>query len=352
METLIHDKLRRRKTFSDHCSKCYVLGTSFEHYRAWIMWTKETKTTRISGMVFHKHKYITNPDVTPEDRFIAEMDRMSQELEENPLEHLSNTKLEQLTTLDNILKQKSAYKNECGLPASHRLPTPPLFYRPHVPPLTPPRVPNATENTSQPPRVKPNRKLPSDAVPANRIKKPPRVGPSQRSAILVELVRQEEAETLLDDRPAHRTISGTVAQEAMFGCADRMKLNMSPIKRAGRKFPIETINTFLNEETGELMEYRKVMKNPKYRRLYEPEYSKELGRIAQVIPGQEKGADTSFFVDKGRVPVDRWRDITYGRVVVNCRPKQTTLTESSSDSAETEYTSHGTVSNQRWTCSQ
>ena len=72
---------------------------------------KETKTTWISGMVFHKHKYITNHDVAPEDRVIAEMDTMSQELKGNPPEHLSNTTLEQVTTLGNILKQKIAYKN-------------------------------------------------------------------------------------------------------------------------------------------------------------------------------------------------------------------------------------------------
>ena len=37
METLVHGKPRRRKTFAEHCSKGYVLGTSFEHYFAWEM---------------------------------------------------------------------------------------------------------------------------------------------------------------------------------------------------------------------------------------------------------------------------------------------------------------------------
>ena len=77
METLVHDKPRLRKTFAEHCSKVHVLVTSFEHYRAWIMWMKETKNTRISGSVLHKHKYITNLDVKPEYRFIAAMDSMS-----------------------------------------------------------------------------------------------------------------------------------------------------------------------------------------------------------------------------------------------------------------------------------
>ena len=73
------------------------------------MWKKETKTTRILGTVFHKHNYITNHDVTPEDRVIAAMDRMSHEPKENPPEHLIKTTLEQLTTLGNILKQKINY---------------------------------------------------------------------------------------------------------------------------------------------------------------------------------------------------------------------------------------------------
>ena len=52
METLVHDKPRRRKTFTKHCSKGYVLGTSFEDYLSWIMCMKETKSTQVSGKVF------------------------------------------------------------------------------------------------------------------------------------------------------------------------------------------------------------------------------------------------------------------------------------------------------------
>ena len=70
------------------------------------------------------------------------------------------------------------------------------------------------------------------------------------------------------------------------------------------------------------MEYLQVMKNPKYRMLYETAYSKELGRLAQGMPGQAECTDTLFFVLKNRVPVDGWRDITYGRIVVKYRPEK------------------------------
>ena len=69
-----------------------------------------------------------------------------------------------------------------------------------------------------------------------------------------------------------------------------------------------------------MMEYRQVMKNPKYRSLYEKAYTKEIGRLAQGMPGLAGGTETIFFIDKGKVPPERWRDVTYGRIVVSYRP--------------------------------
>ena len=64
-----------------------------------------TKDTRVSGKVFHKHKYITNNDVTPEDRVIATMSKLSQEISGRACNnHLSNMTLDQLTRLGKILK--------------------------------------------------------------------------------------------------------------------------------------------------------------------------------------------------------------------------------------------------------
>ena len=40
------------------------------------------------------------------------------------------------------------------------------------------------------------------------------------------------------------------------------------------------------------MEYRGLMKNPKYRKLYAKSYTKELGCLAQGMPGQVEGTNT------------------------------------------------------------
>ena len=67
------------------------------------------------------------------------------------------------------------------------------------------------------------------------------------------------------------------------------------------------ISAVLDEDTGELMEYRGLMKNPKYRKLYAKLYTKELGRLAQGMPGQVEETNTIFFIPKKDVSLDCWR---------------------------------------------
>ena len=187
METLVHDKPRRKKTFSEHCSKGYVLGTSFEHYRAWEMWMTKSKDTRVSGKLFHKHKYITNHDVTPEDRVIAAMSELYQEISGRECKNrLSNTTLDQLTRLGEILKKRIEDGEEQdqktqqsivqtirrsariaagnGLPVPRKLSNPTVLFRPPAAAAAPPRVPTTASPTTYfesglptatPPRVQP-----------------------------------------------------------------------------------------------------------------------------------------------------------------------------------------------------
>ena len=80
-------------------------------------------------------------------------------------------------------------------------------------------------------------------------------------------------------RPAQTTQSKnhnfwSVAQEAMLTCATINQFQLSPRSIASRRFPVGMLNAVLNEETGELMEYRQVRKCPKYRKLYAKSYSK------------------------------------------------------------------------------
>ena len=82
------------------------------------------------------------------------------------------------------------------------------------------------------------------------------------------------------------------------------------------------LNAVLNNETGELMEYRHLVSNPKYRDTWKNAYGKELGRLAQGLPGIVQGTNTIVFIRRADVPPDRWKDTTYGRIVANFRPEK------------------------------
>ena len=80
---------------------------------------------------------------------------------------------------------------------------------------------------------------------------------------------------------------------------------MSPKHLASRCFPSDIPNAVLDNDTGELKEYRHLMKKPKYRNLCGNSYAKEIGRLAQGMPGQVTGNNTIFFINNKDVPADR-----------------------------------------------
>ena len=65
----------------------------------------------------------------------------------------------------------------------------------------------------------------------------------------------------------------------MLASANRTHLTVTPSQLARKKFPKEMLSTVLDEDTEELMEYRKLMNNTKYRPLYHDSYAKEIGPL-------------------------------------------------------------------------
>ena len=104
MEALVHDKPHRQKSFVQHCTKGFVLGTSTEHYRCWIVCTPISRSTPISAIVFFKYKYITNPTITPADAIIAATANLARVLmSNNAAVHLNSSQLADLTRLHKII---------------------------------------------------------------------------------------------------------------------------------------------------------------------------------------------------------------------------------------------------------
>jgi hypothetical protein len=105
MEALVHDKPHKCRTFAEHCTKAFFLGTSTKHYRCWKFWTPTTRATRISGAAFFKHKYLTNPSITLEDRVIAAAAHLKDTLEGIRSPQLQTSTLKSLGDLQDIFHE-------------------------------------------------------------------------------------------------------------------------------------------------------------------------------------------------------------------------------------------------------
>ena len=75
-------------------------------------------------------------------------------------------------------------------------------------------------------------------------------------------------------------------------------------------------NSVIDGETSELLEYRHLIKRPKYKEEWGTSFANEIGRLCQGIDGRAVGTDIMCFIDKSKVPRDRVKDVTYGKI--NC----------------------------------
>jgi hypothetical protein len=103
-----------------------------------------------------------------------------------------------------------------------------------------------------------------------------------------------------------------------------MEVMQKPIQAsslAQRKFPSKILNAVLDKDAGELMEMQQLLRNPKYFNLWGKSYTKELGRLAQGIPGN-KGTDTIVFIKYNEIPLNRRRNVTHGKTVVTYWPEK------------------------------
>eukprot|EP00957_Ditylum_brightwellii_P050937 3863339-Ditylum_brightwellii.AAC.1 len=82
------------------------------------------------------------------------------------------------------------------------------------------------------------------------------------------------------------------------------------------------VNAIVGEETERALEYRDSIKDPKYRDDWKHSFSNELGRLAQGLKRSINGTDTILFVRHDKIPEDRKRDATCGRIICDYRPQK------------------------------
>ncbi len=76
----MHESRDSRGAWAEQSIDGWYLGTSQEHYQCHIIHVKKTSCKRIPDTVFVKHKYITQPTLTPVDTVVKAIDDLTHAL--------------------------------------------------------------------------------------------------------------------------------------------------------------------------------------------------------------------------------------------------------------------------------
>jgi hypothetical protein len=81
--------------------------------------------------------------------------------------------------------------------------------------------------------------------------------------------------------------------------------------------------TVMDKDTGKLLNYRQLTKNPKYKKAWSLSAANKFGQLANGIRGHIKNpTNTIKFISQHEVPEDCRKDITHGQFVCSVRPEK------------------------------
>jgi hypothetical protein len=78
----VHENREQRETWAANSSDGWYLCTSPEHYRCHIIYSKSTRSKRVSNTVHFNYKDITEPTLMPEDTIVKAINDLTQALKE------------------------------------------------------------------------------------------------------------------------------------------------------------------------------------------------------------------------------------------------------------------------------
>ena len=160
---MIHKKTATRNSWDFRSKERWSIGTALDHYSCEQVIPCDTKAVTISDTVDFLHQYITAPTVTPSDRILDSINKLTGAIKETPIT-VYDAQLKAITALRDACHQWASPGTPENLPdliaprksfplrRSTRVSNPPV---PPTPPLPPPRVQTSPLQQWPAPRVEP-----------------------------------------------------------------------------------------------------------------------------------------------------------------------------------------------------
>ena len=317
----IHDKPGKRKTFGMNAMPAWYLGPCFKHYRTFRGIVPSTGGERLSDTVRFKHHAIAIPDLTPADRILEATRQLNDAIRQQP----RRAPMEEITAIE-LLREVLLGEQRVHLPPNsvqlrrtnqQIVPPPRIAMTPASASPTATPINNMSDKDNTLPVLIPNyasEDEDDDYEPTL----------SQRTLRSQRVMQRQRKST----EPNH--IAALAASETT--CIPDLTVQRRKFTRGYGHANLDLqmkewalqenfAGVVINEDTGEAMEYRHLIKHPKYKDVWETSLANEFGRLAQGIR-KIPGTDTIFFISKSEIPKDRRNGITYGRIVVAYKPNK------------------------------
>ena len=296
-----------RETWAAHTASGYYIGNAWDHYRCHEIYITDTKHSRICETVFFKHKYLTMPSVTPADALIKAADNLVDTINGiMPKTSVTSDAVEQLMEIFKIQAEKAT----CEARTQRVL-------REHAQAQRVKEQQQAADQEASPlttPTPFPPSRSAQTGFPDLEVERYPNMDIGNLRGTPV-ISQDEEVDT---DHPAANTRQQrqirTLTQDFMLHMMEipGYKTPFSPRQAASRNFPLQFLcdlaYAVLDDDTGDLLEYRHLIKHPKYKDTWSNSFGKEIRRLATTT-------ETISFISKTDIPQDRKGDETYGRIV-------------------------------------
>jgi hypothetical protein len=236
---------------------------------------KQTKSERVSDTVFFKTKFITQPTLTPADTITKALNNLAQALK-GKSNHKGLEQLEALKRLETILNNEpepGAALEERVIPAQRRV----TFNETTTKP--PEDQTPLTTTTPQPRAIEPMQRTRTEPIHKVAIDKAIRKAPPPR----VQKAKDNPKSNGNRDRIRRYIEAKTRAR-----IPQRNTYIEQPTRRS-----MERAQTIYDEETNTYLNYRQLMRHPKYKKVWSKSSANEFGRLANgTKDGRVQGTQT------------------------------------------------------------